>query len=263
MTLIRDRTGLNHADDQDQADSQAAQSSQLSETAAGSELDSASSRKRRVLDPELLEWGLGASQTTAQIPQKGDEDRSDSEGEETVDENAHDESVDEDEAAASEGEAPRAPEESVKSPTLPSTQEKALFPLLEQGKVPLDYQPMGETLDADAYDDDLIFSHLVFYMDTADNAAANGLKSSTPSSAAVNRLSHAETLLKENGGRIVTDILDPKLTHIIMDDDDSGRYVELVRKTSRPKHKHIVLPSWVTESVDEETLMNEDGHKPS
>lgn len=29
--------------------------------------------------------------------------------------------------------------------------------------------------------------------------------------------------------------------------------------TSRPKHKHIVLPSWVHECIDEETLMNEDG----
>lgn len=90
------------------------------------------------------------------------------------------------------------------------------------------------------------------------------------------RLSEAERLLKENGGRIVSDIHDPKLTHIIMDDDDGGRYAELSRKTSkwafrpvphapftdqivRPKRKHIVLPSWVHECVDEETLMNEDG----
>lgn len=28
---------------------------------------------------------------------------------------------------------------------------------------------------------------------------------------------------------------------------------------ARPKHKHIVTPSWVTESIEEETLMNEDG----
>ncbi len=27
----------------------------------------------------------------------------------------------------------------------------------------------------------------------------------------------------------------------------------------RSKRKHIVLPSWVEECVDEETLMNEDG----
>jgi hypothetical protein len=28
---------------------------------------------------------------------------------------------------------------------------------------------------------------------------------------------------------------------------------------ARPKRKHIVTPSWVTECVEEETLMNEDG----
>ena len=28
--------------------------------------------------------------------------------------------------------------------------------------------------------------------------------------------------------------------------------------TTRPKRKHIVLPTWVFESVEEETLMNED-----
>lgn len=29
--------------------------------------------------------------------------------------------------------------------------------------------------------------------------------------------------------------------------------------TGRPRYKHIVLPSWVTESVDEDTQLNEDG----
>lgn len=89
-------------------------------------------------------------------------------------------------------------------------------------------------------------------------------------------MTEAEDLLSQNGGRITTRIKDPKLTHIIMDDDDSIRYAELVRKTAksvfpflshrrcvdwddRPKHKHIVLPSWVKECVEEETLMNEDG----
>lgn len=77
-----------------------------------------------------------------------------------------------------------------------------------------------------------------------------------------------------NGGRITDNISDRKLTHIIMDDGDSGRYVELVRKTAewvqplrqssmlisdRPKRKHIILPSWVAECMEEETLMNEDG----
>ena len=44
-----------------------------------------------------------------------------------------------------------------------------------------------------------------------------------------------------------------------MDDDDSDRYAEIMRRTAKPKMRHIVLPSWVEECVDEETLMNEDG----
>jgi hypothetical protein len=72
-------------------------------------------------------------------------------------------------------------------------------------------------------------------------------------------LSTAEKLIKDNGGIITTSITDPKLSHIITDDEDSSRYAELVRKTSKPKHKHIILPSWVDECIDENTLMNEDG----
>lgn len=93
------------------------------------------------------------------------------------------------------------------------------------------------------------------------------------------RLKDAAENLAVNGGRITDDVDDPALTHIIMDDDDSGRYVQIMRRTSkyvvplwsggawsgadpRPKHKHIVLPSWVTESLDEETLMDEDCECP-
>ena len=46
-------------------------------------------------------------------------------------------------------------------------------------------------------------------------------------------LINAELLLRENGGRIVTDIRDPALTHVVMDDEDSTRYAELSRKTSK------------------------------
>ncbi|RSH81465.1 DNA ligase (ATP) [Saitozyma podzolica] len=125
-----------------------------------------------------------------------------------------------------------------------------------------DPHAMGEDAEALDYDTDKIFYHLVFYMDTPENAEKNGLASSDPPKAACERLDQAQKLLRENGGRIVDDIHHPKLTHIVMDDDDSGRYGELVRKTAKPKHKHIVLPSWVDECVDEETLMNEDAHKP-
>ncbi|KAK8845565.1 hypothetical protein IAR55_006280 [Kwoniella newhampshirensis] len=121
---------------------------------------------------------------------------------------------------------------------------------------------MGEDPDAMDYDEDKTFFHLVFYMDTPENAEKNGLTGSSPPNEAAKRLTVAEKLLRENGGRIVTDINDKKLTHIIMDDEDSDRYAELVRSTAKPKRKHIVLPSWVIECVEEDTLMNEDAHKP-
>lgn len=47
-------------------------------------------------------------------------------------------------------------------------------------------------------------------------------------------------MLADNGGRVVTSILDPKLTHIIMDDDDSGRYAETVRRSA--KYVTVLLP---------------------
>jgi DNA ligase-4 len=87
---------------------------------------------------------------------------------------------------------------------------------------------------------------LVFYIDNAANAAQNNLAASDPEHEIVDRwalwqwaaaesarLAEAEALLRENGGRITTDIHDPKLTHIIMDDGDSARYAEISRKTAR------------------------------
>jgi len=47
------------------------------------------------------------------------------------------------------------------------------------------------------------------------------------------RLDEAGKSLRENGGTLTTDLDDPRLTHIIVDDDDSGRYAELSRRTSQ------------------------------
>lgn len=122
------------------------------------------------------------------------------------------------------------------------------------------YRQMGENPEANDYDEgkvgigpaskakSQIFLHLVFYMDTPVNAKKNGLADSSPSDEASDRsdldpyhgtqltelrLAEAARLLTESGGRIITDIQDRKLTHIVMDDDDSGRYAELVRKTAQ------------------------------
>ncbi|WRT63833.1 uncharacterized protein IL334_000758 [Kwoniella shivajii] len=142
----------------------------------------------------------------------------------------------------------------------PPTENFRLLPV--RGVDTTEDEGMGENADAMNYDEESIFFHLVFYIDTPKNAIKNELKTSLPSKEVFARLSEAEKLLRENGGRIVNDLQDRKLTHIIMDDEDSGRYAEIIKKTTLPKRKHIVLPSWVTECVDEETLMNEDAHKP-
>jgi hypothetical protein len=47
------------------------------------------------------------------------------------------------------------------------------------------------------------------------------------------RLEEAAKHLFDNGGRGTTDLDDPKLTHIVIDNDDSGRYAELSRKSSK------------------------------
>ena len=52
-------------------------------------------------------------------------------------------------------------------------------------------------------------------------------------SSSQSRLAEAGDLLRGNGGRITTDIHDPKLTHIIMDDENSARYAEISRKTAK------------------------------
>ncbi|WVQ76196.1 hypothetical protein IAR50_005859 [Cryptococcus sp. DSM 104548] len=125
-----------------------------------------------------------------------------------------------------------------------------------------DVATMGDESDAMKYDEEKIFRHLAFYIDSSENAEMNGLTPSSPATAIKARLEEVEKLLRDGGGRITTDLDDPKLTHIVMDEEDNGRYVELTRRTSKPKMKHIVLPSWVEECASENTLLNEDTHKP-
>lgn len=47
------------------------------------------------------------------------------------------------------------------------------------------------------------------------------------------RLEEATEALRTNGGKITDDMNDTQITHIIMDDDDSGRYAELRRRTAK------------------------------
>ncbi|KAG6891545.1 hypothetical protein C0992_004403 [Termitomyces sp. T32_za158] len=92
---------------------------------------------------------------------------------------------------------------------------------------------MGETEDAMEYDQDKIFRHLCFYLDSPENAQKNGLIIKSKHEADL-RKSFAELSMKivENGGKVV-DLTETKLTHIVIDKRDDSRRLELMKRTSK------------------------------
>lgn len=120
---------------------------------------------------------------------------------------------------------------------------------------------MGEN-DAMEYDENLIFMHLCFYLDTPDNADKNGMVAkSKHSEAMIKNFAEVSSKITENGGKIV-DLDEPKLTHVVVDRLDVTRRVKLIERTSRPKRRHLVITEWIRDSLDEGTLLNEEEYVP-
>jgi DNA ligase-4 len=88
----------------------------------------------------------------------------------------------------------------------------------------------------------------VFYLDTPSNARANGLKVSTSKEAAIEarqvsytdqaswklmsaRFKSIEKQILAYGGMVTTNLEEPKLTHIVLDNDDLSRRISLMRRT--------------------------------
>lgn len=78
-----------------------------------------------------------------------------------------------------------------------------------------------------------------------------------------------------NGGKIV-DLDDPKLTHVVVDRLDATRRLKLIERTSkwvrlfrlldtsteyceRPKRRRLVIGEWIRDSLEEGTLLDEEG----
>ncbi|KAI0664220.1 DNA ligase 4 [Cubamyces menziesii] len=118
---------------------------------------------------------------------------------------------------------------------------------------------MGEDDDAMQYDEEHIFKHLRFYLNSPNNARKHGMSIDAKKEADLEkRFSEVEKLLTENGGRIV-DLDDPKLTHVVLDPRDTSRRRELIARTSEPKRRHLVISDWVDICIEEGTLLNEEG----
>ncbi|KAH8996143.1 DNA ligase 4 [Lactarius hatsudake] len=117
---------------------------------------------------------------------------------------------------------------------------------------------MGEESSME-YDQERIFKHLGFYLDTPQNARENGLPTTSKLEDAITKsLARIAKLIEDNGGKIVN-LDDEKLTHIVLDKRDDSRRRELMKRTSKPKHRNLVLSDFIEACIEENTLLNEDG----
>jgi len=124
---------------------------------------------------------------------------------------------------------------------------------------------MGETDDAMKYDTERIFSHLCFYIDTEENAHANGfvIEEGTSNRGPISQeLQEVGSKIEKNGGRVTKDLKHPKLTHIVLHKRELGRRKELENKSREPKRRNLVVHTWVQCCLDEETLLNEAFFSP-
>ncbi|KAF8315325.1 ATP-dependent DNA ligase [Clavulina sp. PMI_390] len=124
---------------------------------------------------------------------------------------------------------------------------------------------MGEDSAAHTYDPDRLFRHLVFYLDSPKNAETHGMGVSAKPGvreAAEKEFARIERLICENGGIVTSNLAEGKLTHVVLFKRDITRRVALMRMTSIPKRRHLVLTSFVSGCVDEECLLDEDAFAP-
>ncbi|KIK57415.1 hypothetical protein GYMLUDRAFT_247050 [Collybiopsis luxurians FD-317 M1] len=120
----------------------------------------------------------------------------------------------------------------------------------------------SEDQAAICYDQDRIFKHLYFYLDSSTNAVRLGMAVRKKHEAAINEsFTTLKKIILENGGEVV-DLDDPKLTHIVLDKRDTGRQVKLRKITSSPKHRRLVVSTYIDACLAEGTLLNEEDFAP-
>ncbi|KAF9563995.1 ATP-dependent DNA ligase [Agrocybe pediades] len=122
---------------------------------------------------------------------------------------------------------------------------------------------MGEDENAMEYDEDHIFKHLCFYLDSRENALKNAMpvKTLKYEEEVKKNFTEVAKMITEHGGKIV-DLDDPKMTHVVLDKRDDSRRVELIKRTSKPKRRHLVISEFIQACLDEETLLDEEEFMP-
>ncbi|RDB23717.1 DNA ligase 4 [Hypsizygus marmoreus] len=121
---------------------------------------------------------------------------------------------------------------------------------------------MGESESAMEYDQEYIFKHLCFYLDSPENARKHGLAVKTKKESDINEsFGELSKIISEHGGKIV-DLDEPKLTHIIIDKRDDSRRLELMKRTSKPKRRRLVVCEFIQACLEEQTLLDEEEFAP-
>ncbi|TFK40007.1 DNA ligase IV [Crucibulum laeve] len=112
------------------------------------------------------------------------------------------------------------------------------------------------------YDQEHIFTHLCFYLDSPHNAIANGMTVKSKHEKEINEgFSKISKMITENGGKLVG-LDDPKLTHVIIDKRDESCRLDLIKRTSQPKRRRLVVSEYIEACLDEATLLDEDDFTP-
>ncbi|KAI0295389.1 ATP dependent DNA ligase domain-containing protein [Multifurca ochricompacta] len=120
---------------------------------------------------------------------------------------------------------------------------------------------MGED-SATNYDLEKIFKHLCFYLDTPQNARKKGMSANSKhEDAIIKSFARVATSIEDNGGKIV-ELDDARLTHVVLDKRDDSRRRELVKRTSKPKHRNLVLSDFIEACIEENTLLDEADFMP-
>ncbi|KZS94450.1 DNA ligase 4 [Sistotremastrum niveocremeum HHB9708] len=112
----------------------------------------------------------------------------------------------------------------------------------------------GETKDAAEYDQENIFRHLCFYLDTAENAVLNQLRPNKQT--VTSSLGGLTDKILSNGGTIVK-LDDPKLTHVIFDPEETGRRLEIRRRVCKGIERYLIVSDWVDACIEDGTLVDE------
>lgn len=142
----------------------------------------------------------------------------------------------------------------------------------EDPSVPKETSPKNQMLETEPIEGGTrgIFYPLVFYLDnkmlvrTPQCLTTCHTKPCDIDQESKRLFANAQVLIESNGGKIVSDLDDPNLTHIICCQRDTSRCLDLITtNNARTKRRRLILTDWVFDSVESNTCLYETDYLPA